>query len=142
MSQPPLEPRRRGVAAVVVRDARLLVIRRARRVVAPGAVCFPGGGVEPGESEPEALVRELREELGIEVQPLDCVWRSITPWNVEMAWWRAVLGNDAQLVANSYEVEAAWWLSPRELLARDDLLPSNREFLEAATENSWLLDPR
>jgi hypothetical protein len=41
--------RRRGVIAVVVREGRLLVIRRAQCVVAPGAICFPGGGIEPGE---------------------------------------------------------------------------------------------
>ena len=54
MSQPPLEIRRRGVVAVIVRDQRLLVIRRASGVAAPGMYCFPGGGIEPGEIEEEA----------------------------------------------------------------------------------------
>lgn len=44
---------------------------------------FPGGKVDPGESPESALVRELREELGVEVQ----VGRSLTPvmWNYEKA---------------------------------------------------------
>lgn len=38
---------------------------------------FPGGKVDPGESEATALIRELREELGIEVTPAvpSCAWR-------------------------------------------------------------------
>jgi 8-oxo-dGTP pyrophosphatase MutT (NUDIX family) len=53
------QPIRRGVVAVVLRDERFLVIRRAAGVVAPGAFCFPGGGVEGDESETQALVREF-----------------------------------------------------------------------------------
>ena len=78
-------PERRGVVAVVVRDGRFLVIRRSQQVVAPGAFCFPGGGIEPGETEEAALVRELREELDVLVRPIRLVWRSLTPWNVALA---------------------------------------------------------
>jgi hypothetical protein len=39
----PDDPGRRGAVAVVVRDGRMLVIRRARSVVAPLVYCFPGG---------------------------------------------------------------------------------------------------
>ena len=142
MPQEPSPSRRRGVAALVVRENRLLVIRRGRLVVAPGAICFPGGGIEPGESESEALVRELQEELGIAVTPHECVWRSLTPWGVEMAWWRAEFDNRTQPTANPQEVEASYWLTPEELLARDDLLQSNREFLQAAAERPELLNLR
>ncbi len=57
---------RRAVRAVVRDDAgRLLVLRTAR-----GAVKLPGGGVEPGESDEEALLREVREECGLEVREI------------------------------------------------------------------------
>ncbi|WP_242394427.1 (deoxy)nucleoside triphosphate pyrophosphohydrolase [Anaeromyxobacter oryzisoli] len=60
------------VAAVVRRGDALLVTRRPDRPGRPGQWEFPGGKVEPGESEPEALRREIAEELGcaIEVGPL------------------------------------------------------------------------
>ena len=61
---------RRGVVAVVVREARLLVVRRSALVEAPRAYCFPGGGIEPGETESEALRREMVEELAAEVVPV------------------------------------------------------------------------
>ncbi len=44
--------------AVIERDERLLIIRQAEGIAAPGAYCFPGGGIEKGETEAEALVRE------------------------------------------------------------------------------------
>ncbi len=78
--------RRRGVVAVVVRQGRFLVIRRAAAVVAPGMICFPGGEGE-AETEEETLVREIREELGVAIEPIRRVWRSVTPRQVELSWW-------------------------------------------------------
>jgi 8-oxo-dGTP diphosphatase len=53
----------RVVAAVLRRDGRILVTRRHGHAERGGQWEFPGGKVEPGEAEPEALVREIREEL-------------------------------------------------------------------------------
>lgn len=131
MSLSSAEPRRRGAVAVVLRHGRLLVIRRSPHVVAPGVLCFPGGGIEAGESEAEALVREVREELSVTVLPLACVWKSVTSWNVEIAWWRAALDEEVEVAPNPAEVASAHWLTPQELISRLDLLESNRQFLTA-----------
>lgn len=120
---------RRGVVAVIVRGETLLVIRRAQGIAAPGKYCFPGGGIEPSESEELALVRELQEELSASVQPLRRLWQSVTPWGVELAWWLAELDERASLVANPAEVAAIHWLTITEMEALEDLLESNREFL-------------
>lgn len=127
----PLSPMRRGVVAVVSRKRQLLVICRSQQVVAPGAFCFPGGGIEPGETEETALIREIDEELGVPIQPIRPVWRSVTPWQVELSWWEAALEPAAQLIPNPLEVESVHWLKPEELLAHAKLLESNREFLGA-----------
>jgi 8-oxo-dGTP pyrophosphatase MutT (NUDIX family) len=116
--------------AVIPRDGRLLVIRRSRHVVAPGAYCFPGGGIEGDETEPQALVRELLEELGAAVEPCARLWHSLTPWNVSLAWWLAACRRDTPLAPNPAEVESVHWLSPAEMLELPELLASNREFLE------------
>ena len=53
------------VAAVIWRDGRYLGVRRPEGKAMAGAYEFPGGKIEPGETPEVALVRELREELGI-----------------------------------------------------------------------------
>lgn len=56
------------VCGVLVRSERVLLVHRnATRVWAPNCWDAPGGHVESGESEQEALIRELHEELGISV---------------------------------------------------------------------------
>lgn len=128
---PPPEHSRRGAVAVIVRDDRFLVIRRSAFVVAPGAYCFPGGAIEAGESEEVALVREIREELAVTVEPLRRVWQSVTPWGVHLSWWLGRCDHAQQPVPNPAEVESCSWLSPAEMLARPELLESNRDFLDA-----------
>jgi len=54
------------VAGLILRDSRILVCQRRRDDSHPLQWEFPGGKVEPGEIPQEALVRELREELGVE----------------------------------------------------------------------------
>jgi 8-oxo-dGTP diphosphatase len=60
-------------AAVIERPGEFLLARRPEGKPYPGYWEFPGGKMEPGEDARAALVRELREELGIEV-------REATPW--------------------------------------------------------------
>jgi 8-oxo-dGTP diphosphatase len=133
--------RRRGVVAVVSRRNRLLVIRRSSLVVAPGAVCFPGGGIESGETETAALIREIDEELGAAVLPIRRLWHSVTAWDVELSWWLADLDPKAALAPNPAEVASVYWLAPDELLELPELLSSNREFLQAVLRGEIRLEP-
>ncbi|MEV4171633.1 (deoxy)nucleoside triphosphate pyrophosphohydrolase [Nonomuraea sp. NPDC049709] len=56
------------VAAVIVAPGgRVLAAQRAQPAALAGGWEFPGGKVDPGESEEAALVRECREELGVEI---------------------------------------------------------------------------
>ncbi len=130
MDQIPDDPGRRGVVAIVVCDESMLVIRRSRSVVAPRTYCFPGGGIEEAESEKEALIRELREEIGVEFRPLRRLWRCVTAWKVRLAWWLGDLEPGAVPVPNPAEVESIHWVTPAEMLQLPDLLESNREFLK------------
>lgn len=57
------------VGAAIVRDGRLLVQQRARPASVAGMWEVPGGRVEDGETEQEAVVRECAEELGLSVRP-------------------------------------------------------------------------
>jgi 8-oxo-dGTP diphosphatase len=53
-------------AAVIERDGRFLLTRRPEGVHLEGYWEFPGGKCEPGETPAVCLVREIREELGVE----------------------------------------------------------------------------
>ena len=53
-------------AAVIERDDRFLLTRRQLSVHLAGYWEFPGGKCEPGETHTACLVREIREELGVE----------------------------------------------------------------------------
>jgi len=59
-----------GVGGVVVRDGRVLLIRRGKPPLLRQWT-IPGGTVELGETLQQAVVREMREETALSVQPLD-----------------------------------------------------------------------
>ena len=131
---------RQGAVAVVVREGRFLVIRRSAAVVAPGAFCFPGGGIEAGETEEQAVVREFHVELGATIMPVRRIWRSATRWNVELAWWLGDLAADSTLILNPKEVASVHWLAPNEMVALAELLDSNRAFLRALADGEIVID--
>ena len=54
------------VAALILRDGRVLICQRTRHQTMPLKWEFPGGKIEEGEQPRDALRRELDEELGIE----------------------------------------------------------------------------
>jgi 8-oxo-dGTP pyrophosphatase MutT (NUDIX family) len=68
------------------REGRLLLLQRTagdRRY--PGLWEFPGGGIDPGETPPQAAARELREEVGLDPPPL-AEWGS---YGGDTAFYRA-----------------------------------------------------
>jgi 8-oxo-dGTP pyrophosphatase MutT (NUDIX family) len=118
-----------GAVAVIERDGRFLMIQRSNTVAAPGAWCFPGGAIRPGETPAEALRRELLEELDARVEPLREVWRWRRPeGDLELCWWRADLLNDS-LHPNPAEVQDVRWMTAEEIRDTPGVLPNNVTFL-------------
>jgi 8-oxo-dGTP diphosphatase len=60
-------PHLRVVAAVIARNERYLITQRRPTAVLAGLWEFPGGRVEEGETDADALKREVRERVGVEV---------------------------------------------------------------------------
>ena len=56
---------REAVRAIIVRDGQIAMIKSEKE----GYYKFPGGGIEPGESKLEALIRETQEESGLQIIP-------------------------------------------------------------------------
>lgn len=63
----------RVVAAVIEREGRYLVTQRRPMAVLPNLWEFPGGKVEPGETDAQALRREIKERLDADVEVLQMI---------------------------------------------------------------------
>ena len=124
-----------GVVGIIARGSRLLIIRRSATVLSPLTWAFPGGAIEEGESETEALVREMREELGVSAEPVRRCWtyeRRSPP--LLLHCWDAVIGDQA-LHPDPAEVADYRWLTPEEIRVWPGTLPSCVEFLDTLSRS-------
>ncbi|MFQ5430303.1 MAG: NUDIX domain-containing protein [Phycisphaerae bacterium] len=120
----------RGVLGILRRDDRLLLIQRSATVRAPLAWCFPGGTIEPGETQPEALVREMREEMAVDVRP-GALLTTQTKHDGRLilyCWSAEIVAGPP--VANPEEVADFAWLTPEEIRTQDGILPGTAEILD------------
>ncbi len=92
------------VAAVVERDGRYLITQRRPNAVLPLLWEFPGGRVEDGESDTDALTREVRERLdaGVEVgQMISYVRHPYDAYEVELYLYDCRLVGDQELTSQA-----------------------------------------
>ncbi len=127
------EARQVVVGAAVVRHGRVLATRRAHPPSVRGRWELPGGKVEPGETDAEAVVREVREELGWQVR---VTGRLAGEQPVEdLLVLRVMLAEPLGGEPTLHEHDVLRWLGPEELddvpwLAPDlPFLPELRELL-------------
>ncbi|WP_337062651.1 NUDIX domain-containing protein [Kineococcus sp. G2] len=137
------------VTGILIAEGRvLLTLRSAQRRAYPGTWALPGGHVEPGELEAEALRRELREELGIDV--LDCddepasrlhladgppgAQLHVSAWRVRR--WK---GQPSNQLADEHERIA--WFRAGELGGLTWAHPEHRQVLQDALGRARTTDP-
>jgi 8-oxo-dGTP diphosphatase len=122
------EPRRHAVVAVLRHDDQVLVIRRGPQARNSGFWAPLSGRIEPGESEPAALVREVREEVGLDVTPAAKVWECDTDdGGFRLHWWTAE-ADPGPLVLDPGEVSEARWVTVKEFLALEPTFAGDRDF--------------
>ncbi len=96
----------------------------------PGYWCPPSGRIEPGESQEEAVVREVAEELGLSAIPVRKVWECPTHDGAfTLHWWLVDVGND-DLRLDPTEVEEGRWVTASEFLELEATFDGDREFFE------------
>lgn len=116
---------------VVVREGRLLMIRRAAGIAAGGSWCFVGGAIEPDETQCQAVVREFVEEVGGRVWAERKIWEcSDQAGKLLLHWWLAKL-DSSRLRPNPAEVAEIRWCSAEEFEALPLVLETNVRFFEA-----------
>ena len=117
-------------AALFDRDGRVLIAQRPRGKPLAGRWEFPGGKVDAGESERQALARELREELGIEVlaaRPFMRLTHAYTERDVELSLWMVERFSGEP---RSLDAQALKWVAPGRL-GSEDILEADQPFIEA-----------
>lgn len=126
-------PRTLGVLVALWRGDRVLLVRTSYRAL----ISLPGGFVRPDEPEVEAAARELREEVGIDLDPA----RLAPAWQGSVAFefrQDTVTIFDARVdpapspTVDQREIVWADWV-PREEALRLALLPHVRAYLEELT---------
>lgn len=112
-----------AACALVDADGRVLITQRPEGKALAGLWEFPGGKVEPGETPEEALVRELREEIGVETKvaclaPLTFASHSYDDFHLLMPLYvcRRFWGTPV-----AREVQALKWVRPNRM--RDYPMP-------------------
>lgn len=123
-------PQRQAIVAVLLRADRVLVIRRGPAVDRPGYWQPLSGKIEPGETQQEALVREVMEEVGLTVVPLAKVWESQTDdGTFRLHWWSA-RADTGEVIPDPHEVAETRWITPEEFPALDPVFEGDLEFFD------------
>ncbi|HEY5974743.1 MAG TPA: (deoxy)nucleoside triphosphate pyrophosphohydrolase [Geobacteraceae bacterium] len=120
-------------AALLEEDGKVLIARRKVDVPYPLYWEFPGGKVEPDEAPQDAIVREIREELGIDVAVqgvYDVIYHRYPERTVLVIVYRC-----RQLAGTieNLEVTAHQWVLPRELCSYQ-LLPADLPLVRRLVE--------
>jgi 8-oxo-dGTP pyrophosphatase MutT (NUDIX family) len=119
-----------GVLAIIRRDEHLLMIQRSRFVRAPLAWCFPGGTIEPNEAVEAALVREVREEVGLNVRPArHLMTQTKHAGKLVLYCWSAEIIS-GELAPHPQEIAEIAWMTPAEVRAKEGVLPGTTDILD------------
>ncbi|NQX04827.1 (deoxy)nucleoside triphosphate pyrophosphohydrolase [Rathayibacter sp. VKM Ac-2856] len=104
------------VAAVIESDGRILACRRRPEKDAGGKWEFPGGKVEAGETHEQALAREIREELGVEIEVGELLTVDDTAGfarTIRLSCFWATLSSESPTVSTDHD--AMLWATRSEL---------------------------
>lgn len=117
-----------AVVAVLRRAGRYLIILRSPDVYLPGYWAPLSGRVEPGETQADAVVREVREEVGLVALPREKVWECETDEGAYLLHWWLADAAPGDLQLDPLEVSDARWLEPAEFLQLEPTFEADREF--------------
>lgn len=116
------------VAALIEEAGRFFIARRRLEDRFPGLWEFPGGKMEPGESPEEALRRECREELDIEIEVgaiQEVIFHRYDTFCVLLLFYRCrIIQGEPQAIG----CESFTW-APREHLHQYEFLPADRDLI-------------
>lgn len=117
------------VAALIIKNGRFLICQRPEDKARPLLWEFVGGKVEPGESLEEALIRECREELGIELRVTGTVTDTVHEYPDISIHLTLLSAEIAEGEPKLLEHRALAWITPEEV-NQYEFCPADVEFAE------------
>jgi 8-oxo-dGTP diphosphatase len=130
----------RVAAGLICRQGKLLACQRKKEGPFPLKWEFPGGKIEAGEDDFDALRRELKEELGIEIREASEIFRHrhlYRDWNeVELIFFEVSRFEGA---IENRVFETLLWAGRREL-ATLDFLEGDRPLIEKLVSGDLAVD--
>ncbi|MBE0432468.1 NUDIX hydrolase [candidate division WOR-3 bacterium] len=119
-----------AVAVVIKKGNKYLLIRRAKQGRAEDYWCPVTGAVEEGEAQEQAVAREAKEEMGIDVEPVSKVWECLTDDKEYLLhWWHAKLVS-AEVDPDPAEVKESGWFTITQMDNLNQMFDADRIFFE------------
>ena len=126
------EPLRVAAAVLFDGDGRVLIAQRPAGKYMAGYWEFPGGKLDAAEAAEQALRRELREELGIELRRCHRLLELRHHYTDRAVELEVFVVDESHGEPSGLEGQALKWVSVAEL-AQEHLLPADRPIVEALT---------
>lgn len=114
-------------AGIIVRNGKIFIAQRPEGKPLPNVWEFPGGKLEPGETLPQCLKRELKEELDVDAEIGEFIMNTTYGYasgEFRINVYRVHIPNDAEPKLNVHQNAA--WVTPAEM--------DNYEFPPADTD--------
>lgn len=123
-------PRRDAVVGVVTCAGLVLMIRRGAGGPDAGYWEPPGGKIEPGESQAAAVIREVREGVGLTVSPIGKIWENVSASGTHTRHWWLADAHGRDLTPEGRSAHDARWISLNEIATLEPTDAGDRRFFE------------
>ena len=114
------DPKKAAKVLILFKDKYLLLLRDSKEEICPLEWDIPGGGIEPGETVNEALVREVKEETGIDISSFKVIplknWQ-MNKNGIEIGGtdFLCILSEPQEITLSAEHIRAKWF-SEKEII--------------------------
>jgi len=119
-----------AIVAVVLSGRFVLMIRRGPDGPDPGYWAPPSGKIEPGEGQEAAVIREVKEEVGVTIRPVRKIWESVSAGGTHTLHWWLADAEDPEFRPDWREVSEARWVAVSDIATLQPTFPGDRYFFE------------
>ncbi len=119
-----------AICALIQREDKILMIKRAKDDLGAGFWTPVTGAVDAGESIQDAVIREVTEEVKLEIVPVKELWKCLTSNHDYLLHWWLVRWVSGEVVPEPSEVEEFCWLNVAEILKLSPMFEDTAYFFK------------